>query len=70
MPNLPRFTLHALTLTTCIVLQSPLYAQATPSTAEMVEQLKVQPAGAPRTRGLRNLTVEVADAAPAARPSL
>jgi outer membrane protein OmpA-like peptidoglycan-associated protein len=36
----------------------------------MVEQLKVQPAAAPRTRSLRNLTVEAADATPAARPSL
>jgi len=46
------------------------YAQAAPSAAEMVEQLKVQPAPAPRTRSLRNLTVEVADPTPAARPSL
>jgi outer membrane protein OmpA-like peptidoglycan-associated protein len=34
----------------------------------MVEQLKAQPA--PRTRGLRNLTVEAADTTPATRPSL
>ena len=36
-----------------------LKAQVTPSAAEMVEQLKAQaPAAAPRTRSLRNLSVE------------
>ena len=49
------------------LLQAPLHAQTTPSAADMVEQLKTQP---PRTRSLRNLTVEAADATPAARPSL
>ena len=52
------------------LLQSPLHAQTTPSAADMVEQLKTQP---PRTRSLRNLTVEAAaaDAAtPPSRPSL
>ena len=47
---------------------NPAYAQTTPSAAEMVEQLKSQPASAPRTRSLRNLTVE--SAAPEAKPSL
>lgn len=55
------------------------WAQASPSAAEMVEQLKAQPAPAsrPRTRSLRNLMVESAAEAPAgaelavaARPSL
>lgn len=47
------------------LLQTPLHAQTTPSAADMVEQLKIQP---PRTRSLRNLTIE--SAAPAAKPSL
>jgi outer membrane protein OmpA-like peptidoglycan-associated protein len=56
-----------------------LWAQATPSAAEMVEQLKVPPvpSSRPRTRSLRNLTVEAAAEAPAGsgvaaapRPSL
>ena len=34
---------------------TPLHAQITPSAADMVEQLKTQP---PRTRSLRNLTIE------------
>ena len=52
-------------------LHPALRAQATPSTAEMVEQLKAQPTPAPRTRSLRNLTVEATpDSAPAPRPSL
>lgn len=46
-------------------LQAPLQAQTTPSTVEMVEQLKTQP---PRTRSMRNLTIE--SAAPEAKPSL
>ncbi len=54
-----------------LVMTGPLPAQAQPSAAEMVEQLKVQPPSAgPRTRSLRNLTVEAVEAQPAARPSL
>ena len=70
MINLPRSITFAVSFAACIGLPPPLWAQATPSAAEMVEQLKVQPAPAPRTRSLRNLTVEVADPTPAARPSL
>ena len=47
------------------LLQTPLHAQTTPSTADMVEQLKIQQ---PRTRSLRNLTIE--SSAPEAKPSL
>ena len=47
------------------LLHSPLHAQTTPSTADMVGQLKTQP---PRTRSLRNLTIE--SSAPEAKPSL
>ena len=47
------------------LLHSPLHAQTTPNTADMVEQLKTQP---PRTRSLRNLTIE--SSAPEAKPSL
>ncbi len=68
MPNLPRFLAFAFSLATCIGLHAPLWAQATPTPAEMVEQLKVQPAAAPRTRSLRNLTIE--SAVPEAKPSL
>ena len=70
MPKLPRSFAFAFSLATCIGLHPPLWAQATPSATEMIEQLKVQPAPAPRTRSLRNLTVEAADATPAARPSM
>jgi len=52
------------------LLQTPLQAQTTPSAADMVEQLKTQP---PRTRSLRNLTIEAAaadSATPPAKPSL
>ena len=44
---------------------TPLQAQTTPSASEMVEQLKTQ---LPRTRSLRNLTVE--SITPEAKPSL
>lgn len=61
-------------LAACFVflcLPVPVHAQGVPSAAEMVEQLKVQPAPAgPRTRSLRNLTVEAVEAQPASRPSL
>ena len=70
MPHLPRSLALAFSLATCIGMHAPLWAQATPSTAEMVEQLKAQPTPAPRTRSMRNLTVEAADATPATRPSL
>ena len=68
-PHFPRFALALITVACCSYFNFS-YAQATPSAAEMVEQLKVQPAPAPRTRGLRNLTVEAADTTPAAKPSL
>jgi len=55
----------ALAASSFLGLLNPAYAQATPSATEMVEQLKAQP---PRTRSLRNLTVE--SAAPDANPSL
>ena len=62
----------------CFYMSGLLWAQGTPSAAEMVDQLKVQPApSGPRTRSLRNLSVEStsaptagADAAAVARPSL
>eukprot|EP01036_Dinobryon_divergens_P002140 gene2140-2824_t len=60
----------ALSLVASLGLYTPLWAQATPSAADMVEQLKAQPVPAPRTRSLRNLTVEAADTTPAAKPSL
>ena len=49
--------------------QSPLFAQTTPSAADMVEQLKTQP---PRTRSMRNLTIEAAapEGVVASKPSL
>ena len=51
------------------LMHTPLYAQTTPSTADMVEQLKTQP---PRTRSLRNLTIESAapEGSVASKPSL
>jgi OmpA-OmpF porin, OOP family len=57
----------AMLLMAHLSLPTPLWAQTTPSAADMVEQLKTQPA-APRTRSLRNLTVE--SSAPDAKPSL
>ncbi len=48
------------------LLQIPLHAQTPLSAADMVEQLKTQPP--PRTRSLRNLTIE--SVAPEAKPSL
>jgi outer membrane protein OmpA-like peptidoglycan-associated protein len=62
--------LKSLALVICLALPLPLWAQAAPSAADMVEQLKAQPVPAPRTRSLRNLTVEAADTTPAAKPSL
>lgn len=52
-----------------VLLQTPLLAQTTPSALEMVEQLKTQP---PRTRSMRNLTIESAapEGAVASKPSL
>ena len=44
-------------------------SQTTPSAQEMVEQLKTQPTP-PRTRGLRNLTIEAATTADVPKPSL
>jgi outer membrane protein OmpA-like peptidoglycan-associated protein len=57
-----------LALAACALLAPALRAQPAPTPEQMVEQLKAQPAQAPRTRSLRNLTVE--STAPAARPSL
>ena len=62
MPKPHTNTIVALALSFCF---ASVQAQTAPSAAEMVEQLKAQP---PRTRSLRNLTVE--SAAPEARPSL
>lgn len=55
-----------------LVVAQKAAAQIAPTAAEMVEQLKVQPLPAPRTRSLRNLTVEAATdpAVPSPRPSL
>ncbi len=51
-----------------LCMAGPVQAQGAPSAAEMVEQLKVQPLPAgPRTRSLRNLTVEAVEVPP---PSL
>jgi outer membrane protein OmpA-like peptidoglycan-associated protein len=69
MPNLSRFIALALSFATCLFQPVPLWAQTTPSAAEMVEQLKVQPASAPRTRSMRNLTVEAASADAATQPT-
>ncbi|MES2415713.1 MAG: OmpA family protein [Pseudomonadota bacterium] len=52
-----------------VVVQQPVLAQTAPSAAEMVEQLKPKPV-VPRTRSLRNLTVEAVDVPPAPPPSL
>ena len=67
MPTYPGSFLRQALLAICFVglLQTSLHAQTTPSAVDMVEQLKTQP---PRTRSLRNLTIE--SAAPEARPSL
>lgn len=80
MPTILRVYLPVLALVAgCFGVPVLSWAQATPSAAEMVEQLKVQPepANRPRTRSLRNLTVESAAEAPAGaeaavapRPSL
>jgi len=76
-------TLYAFTfLAFAAFANSSVFAQATPSAQQMIEQLKVQPVpDAPRrTRSLRNLSVEAVDqaadttpsapAAPAVKPSL
>ena len=72
MPKLTPALTVMFFMAVCLGLNTPLSAQNTPSAAEMVEQLKAQPAPAPRTRSLRNLTVEAAapDGAPAPKPSL
>ena len=63
----------------CCGASGAVWAQNVPSTAEMVEQLKVKPPGTspPRTRSMRNLTIEPVgataagpEAAGTARPSL
>lgn len=69
MSGLPPSLALASCVAICLGLHAPLWAQAAPSVADMVEQLKVQPA-TPRTRSLRNLTVEATHSAPAATPSL
>ena len=70
MLKLSKFLAFALGVCVGLCSHAPLWAQATPSAAEMVEQLKAQPVPAPRTRSMRNLTVEAADTTPAAKPSL
>ncbi len=78
-----KHTLYAFTfLALTAFANSSVFAQATPSAQQMIEQLKVQPVPeAPRrTRSLRNLSVEAVDqaadttpnapAAPAVKPSL
>ena len=69
----------ALLALACCGVAGAVWAQNVPSTADMVEQLKVKPAGTsqPRTRSMRNLTIEPAgvtaagpEAAGSARPSL
>ena len=52
------------------LINSSVYAQATPSAQQMIEQLKVQPVPEPqrRTRSLRNLSVEAVDQAAEAAP--
>ena len=68
-----------LVLASCFFYMSGLlWAQRTPSAPDMVEQLKVQPTpSGPRSRSLRNLSVESTSASPAgadaaaiSRPSL
>lgn len=69
MPNHSRTFNLALLLISGLSFHTSPWAQAAPSAAEMVEQLKAQPApAAPRTRSLRNLTVEAVEPPPA--PSL
>lgn len=67
MPTYSGSFLHQVLISMSIagLLQAPLHAQTPPSAADMVEQLKAQP---PRTRSLRNLTIE--SAAPESKPSL
>jgi OmpA-OmpF porin, OOP family len=65
-------TLYAFTfLTFAAFANSSVFAQATPSAQQMIEQLKVQPVpDAPRrTRSLRNLSVEAVDQAADTTPS-
>ena len=52
------------------LINSSVFAQATPSAQQMIEQLKVQPVPEPqrRTRSLRNLSVEAVDQAAEAAP--
>ena len=72
-PGQPRRTVTGafyLFIAACIAsVCSTAISQTAPSAREMVEQLKTQPT-APRTRGLRNLTVEAVAAPEAAKPSL
>ena len=65
-------TLYAFTfLAFAAFANSSVFAQATPSAQQMIEQLKVQPVpDAPRrTRSLRNLSVEAVDQAADTTPS-
>ena len=64
-------TLYAFTfLAFAAFANSSVFAQATPSAQQMIEQLKVQPVpDAPRrTRSLRNLSVEAVDQTAETKP--
>ena len=65
MPYPFKYLMLLLTLAAGLGVSAATSAQAPPSATEMIEQLKTPP---PRTRSLRNLTVE--SAAPEAKPSL
>jgi outer membrane protein OmpA-like peptidoglycan-associated protein len=71
MSNYSRSIFYQALVAFCVAgfLQAPLQAQTTPSALEMVEQLKTQP---PRTRSMRNLTIESAapEGTVASKPSL
>ena len=72
MYNFPKVFLVAFGAAFMLCQPQASIAQGTPSPAEMVEQLKAQPAPPARTRSLRNLTVEAAspDVLPTVKPSL
>ena len=56
-------TLFCLTLLAAMYLVGTVHAQpAAPSSQDMIEQLKAKPAAAPKTRSMRNLSVDAATA--------
>jgi outer membrane protein OmpA-like peptidoglycan-associated protein len=56
-------TLFCSTLLAAMYLVGTVHAQpATPSSQDMIEQLKAKPAAAPKTRSMRNLSVDAATA--------